>query len=89
MNIAIVDDEKVELETAEIFLRCYVQKFLKDYEASIHIETFRAPDEFFCPNFYQVVILGGKMKSFAKSIAARANNDAKIFLLEDDCEGLS
>ena len=89
MNIAIVDDEKVELETAETFLRCYIKKFLKDYESLIHIETFRAPDEFFFPNFYQVVILGGHMKAFANSIAARVNRNAKIFLINDDCEVLS
>lgn len=86
MNIAIVDDEKIELETAETFLRCYIKKFWAKYETLIHIETFYSAKEFltfFCPNIYQLVILGGHMKNFADFIRAY---DVKILLLNDDKE---
>ena len=85
MNIAIVDDEKIELETAETFLRLYIKKFWAKYESLINIETFYNADDFFCPKFYQIVILGGHMKDFADLIASNSNNDTKIFLISDDC----
>lgn len=89
MNIAIVDDEKVELETAETFLRVYIEDFWKNYESLIHIETFYSVKDFltfFCPKIYQLVILGGHMKKFAKYISSIGDSDIKIFLLDSDCE---
>ncbi len=46
MNIAIVDDEKVDLEAAEFFLRCYSKKFWSEHEAEIHIENFHRAEDF-------------------------------------------
>ena len=40
MNIAIVNDEKVELETIETFLRVYIKKFLPERKSEIYIEIF-------------------------------------------------
>ena len=82
MNIAIVDDEKISLETAEIFLRCYIKKF----RAEIHIETFYSARDFltfFSPKIYRLVILGGHMKNIAELIRAY---DVKILFLNDDSE---
>ncbi len=49
MNIAIVDDEKIELETAETFLRLYIKKFWAKYESLINIETFYQCRRLFLP----------------------------------------
>ena len=83
MNIAIVDDEKIELETAETLLRCYIKNFWADYESRICIETFSTPSDFlyfFCPKFYHVVIIGGHMKNIAQSICARDDKVKIIFI---------
>ena len=83
MNIAIVDDEKVELETAEIFLRVYIKKFWANYESRIHIETFSTAHDFlyfFCPKFYHVIILGSRMKNIAKFIRLHGDNVKIIFI---------
>ncbi|MBR4904540.1 MAG: hypothetical protein IKZ53_07690 [Selenomonadaceae bacterium] len=71
MTIAIVDDEKIELETVETFLRFYIKKFWAKYESLIHIETFCSPNDFltfFNPKFYQVIILGEHLKHILKFI---------------------
>lgn len=86
MNIAIVDDEKIELETAESLLRFYVEKFWADYKSRIHIETFCNAKEFltfFSPKIYQLVILGGHMKKIANLIC---NTNIKVLFLKSDCE---
>ena len=82
MNIAIVDDEKVELETAEVFLRHYIKKFYPEREAEIHIEIFRAADEFlqvFSAELYQLVVLGARMERVANSIRAHGDNVPILF----------
>ncbi len=82
MNIAIVDDEKIELETAEAFLRYYIKTFYPNYESNIHIEFFQRQNEFltyFNPKIYQVVILGGNMRKLANYIA---NYDVKIIFIK-------
>ena len=84
MNIAIVDDERIELETTEIFLRVYIKKFWTDYESQIHIETFRCAGDFltfFSPKIYRLVILGGNMRHIVKFICA---HDVKILLLTSE-----
>ena len=86
MNIAIVDNEKIELETAEALLRFYVKKFWADCESRIHIETFYNAKvflTFFSPKFYQLVILGGHMKKIANLIYS---TNIKILFLKSDCE---
>lgn len=85
MNIAIVDDEKVELETAEVFLRAYVRKFFHEHESEIHIEVFRSDSEFvqvFCAGWYQLIVLGTRMRDLADFIRARGEYDAGILFLE-------
>ena len=85
MNIAIVDDEKVDLEAAEVFLRVYVKKFLADYESSIHIETFYSVTEFiqiFSTGLYQLVILGERVKELADFIRACGDYEVKIIFLK-------
>ena len=82
MNIAIVDDEKVELETAEVFLRHYIKKFYPEREAEIHIEIFRAADEFlqvFSAELYQLVVLGDGMEDVANFIRERGDNVPILF----------
>ncbi len=82
MNIAIVDDEKIELETAEAFLRYYISENFQNYESDIHIELFQRKNEFltwFSPQIYQVVILGGNMRKLADYIA---NFDVKIIFIK-------
>lgn len=89
MNIAIVDNEKIELETAETFLRFYIKKFWAKYESLIHIETFCSGNDFltfFCPKIYHLVILGGHMKYIANFLCARGDNNVKIIYLDEDCE---
>lgn len=92
MNIAIVDDEKIELETAEAFLRFYVKKFWSEHNTKIHIEVFYRAEDFFkifCAGWFQAVILGAGMKDVANFIRARGDYDAKIIFLKlnDDSEG--
>ena len=85
MNIAIVDDEKVELETAEAFLRFYVKKFYPEHESEISIEVFQRVENFiqvFSPRLYQLVILGGGMQNIANFIRANDNFDTKILFLK-------
>lgn len=85
MNIAIVDDEKVELETAEAFLKFYIRKFYPEREAEIHIEIFRAADEFlqvFSADLYQLVVLGDGMEDVANFVRARGGLDTKILFLK-------
>ena len=87
MNIAIVDEEKIELETAEIFLRCYIKKFWSQYESSIHIEIFQSAEDFiqfFCAGLYHLVILGNHMEKTANFIRACGDYDTKIIFLKNN-----
>jgi len=80
MNIAIVDDDKIELETVEYFLRFYIKKFRADYENFIHIETFPNAREFLCyfnPKIYNVLILGSHLRGILKLIG---NSSVKVLL---------
>ena len=88
MNIAIIDDEKINSEAVELFLRVYIKKFWSQCESHIHIETFRSAKEFltfFSPKIYNLVILGVNMQEIAKFIRANDNVDVKILFL-DSCE---
>lgn len=92
MNIAIVDDEKIELETAETFLRYYVKKFYPGFERDINIEVFQRVEEFlqiFNPGLYNVIILSAHMEGVANFIRAQGDCDTKIIFLKlnDDCCG--
>lgn len=85
MNIAIVDDEKIESETLEIFLRAYIKKFWSDCESKIHIEILHSAKEFltyFNPTIYQLVVLGTRMQELARLIRAE-NSDVTIFFMND------
>lgn len=85
MNIAIVDDEKIELETAETFLRFYIRKFFPERENGIHIEIFRRAEDFlqvFSAGWYHLVILGACMESVAEVIRARGDEEVQILFLK-------
>lgn len=85
MNIAIIDDEKIDLEIAETFLHFYIKKFWANYEPLIHIETFYTAKDFiqvFSAGLYQLVILGDSMRKLADFIRARGDYDVKIIFLK-------
>ena len=85
MNIAIVDDEKIELEAAEVFLRAYIKKFWADYESRIHIDIFYRVNEFltfFSPKIYNLVILGVHVKNIAQFIRTQGDNNVDILFLD-------
>lgn len=83
MNIAIVESEKVELETAEAFLRFYVRKFYPEREDEIHIEVFQRTEDFlqiFSAELYQLVVLGDGMDNVANFVRAFGDNVPILFL---------
>ena len=85
MNIAIVNDEKIDLETAEIFLRFYIKKFWADYESKINIEVFYSARDFmqiFDVGLYHVIILGTNLAEVAEFIRASGDYDAKVIFLK-------
>ena len=85
MNIAIVDEEKIELETAETFLRFYIRKFFPERQSQIHIEIFRRAEDFlqvFSAGWYHVIILGARMESIAQVIRGRGDGEVKIIFLQ-------
>ncbi len=85
MNIAIVNDEKVELETAETFLRVYIKKFLPERKSEINIEIFQRTEDFFqifSAGLYNFVIIGAHMEEVANFIRASGDYDAKILLFK-------
>ena len=91
MNIAIIDKEKVNLETAEAFLRYYIKNFYSEHEAEISIEVFHCAKDFlqiFSPGLYHLVILGSDMEEVAEFIRANGDFTTKIIFLKlnDDYE---
>lgn len=93
MNIALVDDEKVELETAELYIRNFIKKNYPELYPEINILTFSSADEFFkifTPGFFQLVILDIMMEKIdglqtAQIIRARGDEDVNIvFLTSND-----
>ena len=87
MNIAIVDEEKIELETAEAFLRFYIRKFFPERENGIHIEIFQRAEDFlqvFSAGWYQLVILGARMENVAGFIRGRGDTKIIFLKLNDD-----
>ena len=47
MNIAIVDDEKVELNAAESYIKEYLRENWSDIENDVRIQTFTCAKDFF------------------------------------------
>lgn len=85
MNIAIVDEEKIELETAKTFLRFYIRKFFPERENGIYIEIFRRAGDFlqvFSAGWYHLIILGARMESVAEVIRGRGDCDTEIIFLK-------
>ena len=85
MNIAIVENEKVELETAEAFLKFYIRKFYPEYESEIGIEVFQRTEDFFqvfSADLYQLVVLGDGMEDVANFVRTRGGFDTKILFLK-------
>lgn len=89
MNIAIVDDEKVELEAAESYIKEYLRENWSELENDVSIRTFTCAKDFFDvfkPGFFQLVILDICMDEIdgmqvAQIIRARGDDDANIVFL--------
>lgn len=89
MKIAIVDDERQELEAAKIYLKKYIHKDWADFEADIDIETFSCAKDLlknFKPGMYQLVILDICMAEIngmqaAQIIRTRGDNEVNIVFL--------
>lgn len=89
MNIAIVDDEKVELEAAASYIKEYLRENRPNLEADMNIQTFTCAKDFFDvfkPGLFQLVILDICMPEFdgmqiAQVIRARGDDDANIIFL--------
>ena len=89
MNIAIVDDEKFELEAAESYIKEYLHENRSELEAEVSIRTFTCAKDFFevfRPGLFQLVILDICMPEFdgmqvAQVIRARGDDDANIVFL--------
>ena len=87
MNIAIVDDEKIELAAAENYLRNYLQENWS--ELSFQIQPFSSATDFlqiFKPKIFQLIILDIYMPAIngmelAQIIRARGDDDANIVFL--------
>lgn len=87
MNIAIVDDQKFELEAAENYLRNYLEESWPELE--FNIEIFSSGNEFlqaFKPGLFQLVILDILMPDIngmqtAQVIRARGDDDVNIVFL--------
>ena len=90
MNIAIVDDDKSELNAAVFYLRDFIQKNYPELE--INVQTFSSAKDFFYafkPGFFQLVILDIMMKEInglqiAQIIRARGDDDANIVFLTNN-----
>lgn len=89
MKIAIVDDERQELDAAETYLKNYIRQNWADYESNINIETFSCAKDLlkiFKPGIYQLVILDIIMPEIngmqaAQIIRARGDNEVQIVFL--------
>ena len=89
MNIAIVDDEIMELKAAEFYLRNFIQKNYPELESKVNIQTFSSANELFKvfkPGLFQLVILDIMMEEInglqaAQIIRARGDEDVNIVFL--------
>ena len=89
MKIAIVDDERDELISAETYLRQYLRENWAEDEPNIQIETFSCAKDLlkiFKPGMYQLVILDIRMPEIngmqtAQIIRARGDNEVNIVFL--------
>lgn len=89
MNIAIVDDEQIELYAAKTYLKKYIRDNWADFESTINIETFSCAKDLlmtYKPGMYQLVILDICMAEIngmqaAQIIRARGDNEVNIVFL--------
>ena len=89
MNIAIVDDEIIELRAAEYYLNNFIKKNYAELLPDINIQTFSSANEFFAvfkPGMFQLVILDIMMEEInglqtAQIIRARGDDDVNIVFL--------
>lgn len=89
MKIAIVDDDRYELNAAETYLRQYIHENWAEYEADIKIETFSCAKDLlkiFRPGMYKLVILDICMEDIngmqtAQIIRARGDSECNIVFL--------
>lgn len=90
MNIALIDEEKFELETAEVYLRKYIRENWAAHKSEICIETFPNAKyflKFFSRGMYDLIIVGFCTVEISKFLRAHDHN-VKIFFLphEEDYE---
>ena len=89
MNIAIVDDERIELETAKYYVRKYLRGHYPQEEPTVNIDTFTCAEDLlkgYKPGAYQLVILDICMPEMdglqaAQMIRARGDNEVQIVFL--------
>lgn len=90
MNIAIIDEEKVDLETAEAYLKKYIRDNWAQYAADINVDIFLRPENFkrfFRRGLYQIVLVGFCTEDIAEFLHARDENVNVFHLIRnDDCE---
>ena len=89
MEIAIVDDEKFELDLAEDYIRKYLRENWAELESETNIQTFTSAKDFlqiFKPGIFQLVILDICMDEIdgiqlAQVIRARGDDEVNIIFL--------
>lgn len=89
MNIAIVDDEIMELKAAEFYLHNFIKKNYSKLYSEIDIQTFSSANDFFKvyePGLFQLVILDIMMEEIdglqtAQIIRARGDDEVNIVFL--------
>ena len=89
MNIAIVDDERIELNAAESYIKKYLRENWSTIKDEVSIRTFTSAKEFFDafkPGLFQLVILDICMNEVngmqvAQIIRARGDDEANIVFL--------
>ena len=89
MNIAIVDDEIIELRAAEYYLLDFIKKNYSELLPEINIQIFSSANEFFevfKPGMFQLIVLDIMMQEIdglqvAQIIRTRGDDDANIVFL--------
>lgn len=94
MNIAIVDDEIMEIKAAERYISNFIGKNYPELESDVKLQIFSSADEFFSvfkPGLFQLVILDIMMPEIdglqtAQIIRARGDDDVDIVFLTSNDE---
>ncbi len=94
MNIAIVDDQRIELNAAETYIKKYLRENWSTLENEVSIQTFTSAKDFFevfKPGLFQLVILDICMDEIngmqvAQIIRARGDDEVNIVFLTGNDE---